>query len=126
MAKYKKAKNPRFINYQEYLIETLKDPEEALAYLSAVLWDSSHDDSWSDKVLQMAIDDIKLTGGIVLEYKEYLGYAFFDVEAQIFHGQVVDSKDVITFQATRKAGLEKAFHDSVDDYLDWKTTTIKD
>ena len=53
----------------------------------------------------------------MMKYKGYLGKVDFDDEAKLLHGQVVGLRDVITFQADDAKGIEKAFHDSVDDYL---------
>lgn len=55
----------------------------------------------------------------MMKYKGYLGEVTFDAEAKIFHGEVLGLKDVITFQGTTVSELEKAFKDSVDDYLIW-------
>ena len=55
----------------------------------------------------------------MLEYKGYRGHAEFDDEAGIFFGEVIDTRDVITFEGTSVRGLQKAFRDSVDDYLDF-------
>lgn len=52
-----------------------------------------------------------------MEYKGYLGQVTFDDEAEIFHGEVVNTRDVITFQGKSVKELRKAFTDSVDDYL---------
>lgn len=52
-----------------------------------------------------------------MEYKGYTGKVEFDDEAGLFHGEVVDMRDVITFQGRSVEELEKAFRDSVDDYL---------
>ncbi|MEX2559015.1 MAG: type II toxin-antitoxin system HicB family antitoxin, partial [Pirellulales bacterium] len=41
----------------------------------------------------------------------------FDDEAGIFHGEVINTRDVITFQGESVPELKKAFQDSVDDYL---------
>lgn len=57
----------------------------------------------------------------MMEYKEYIGKVEFDDEAGIFHGEVVNTRDVITFQGESAGELRKAFHDSVDDYLDYCT-----
>jgi predicted HicB family RNase H-like nuclease len=53
----------------------------------------------------------------LMDYKGYFGYAELDADAGIFHGEVVDLRDVITFQGESVAELRQAFHDSVDDYL---------
>ncbi len=55
----------------------------------------------------------------MMHYKGYLGHVEYDDEAKIFHGEVVGLKDIITFQGKSVKELEKAFHDSVDDYLTW-------
>lgn len=41
----------------------------------------------------------------------------FDADAGIFHGEVVGTRDVITFTGTSVAELEREFRFSVDDYL---------
>lgn len=53
----------------------------------------------------------------MLEYKGYIGHAEFDDEANIFHGEVINTRDVITFQGTTVRSLVKSFHDSINDYL---------
>jgi predicted HicB family RNase H-like nuclease len=55
----------------------------------------------------------------MMEYKGYIGRVEFDDEAVIFHGEVVNTRDVITFQGRSARELRKAFRDSVDDYLDF-------
>lgn len=53
----------------------------------------------------------------MMEYKGYLAHIEFNDEAGIFHGEVVDIRDVITFQGKSVDELIKAFEDSVEDYL---------
>ncbi len=53
----------------------------------------------------------------MMEYQGYIGRVEFDDESDIFHGEVINTRDVITFQARSVDDLRKAFHDSVDDYL---------
>ncbi len=55
----------------------------------------------------------------MLEYKNYIGRIDFDNEAEIFHGEVINTKDVITFQGSSVAQLKKAFKESIDDYLEF-------
>lgn len=55
----------------------------------------------------------------MLKYKGYTGHAEFDDEVEVFHGEVPDLRDVITFQGTSVEELEKEFQDSVDDYLEF-------
>lgn len=53
----------------------------------------------------------------MMEYKGYLGRVKFDDEANIFHGEVINTRDVITFQGKSVEELKKAFEESVEDYL---------
>ncbi len=55
----------------------------------------------------------------MMKYKNYFGVVQYDDEARIFHGEVVNTRTVITFQGTTVDEIENAFHQSVDDYLDW-------
>lgn len=55
----------------------------------------------------------------MLEFKGYIGTVTLDSEAHIFHGEVINTRDVITFQGRSVEELEKALKDSVDDYLQW-------
>lgn len=55
----------------------------------------------------------------MLKYKGYMGHAEFDEEAELFHGEVLDLRDVITFQGTSVEELEKEYRDSVEDYLEF-------
>jgi len=52
-----------------------------------------------------------------MEYKGYIGKVEIDDEAEIFHGEIVNTRDVITFQGRSVVELTQAFRDSVDDYL---------
>jgi predicted HicB family RNase H-like nuclease len=53
----------------------------------------------------------------MMEYKGYVGKVEFDDEAAIFHGEVIDTRDVITFQGRSVDELKTAFKESIDDYL---------
>lgn len=55
----------------------------------------------------------------MMEYKGYVGKVEFDDEANLFHGEVINLRDVVTFQGETVDGLRKAFQDSVDDYLEF-------
>ena len=50
-------------------------------------------------------------------YKGYCGKAEFDLEGDLFHGEVIGVRDVVTFQGRTPGALKQAFRDSVDDYL---------
>lgn len=55
----------------------------------------------------------------MLKYKGYTGHVEFDDEVGIFHGEILDTKDVVTFQGESVDELEKAFQGSIDDYLEF-------
>ena len=54
-----------------------------------------------------------------MEYKGYFAKVEFDEDANIFHGEVINLRDVITFEGETVDDLRQAFHDSVDDYLEF-------
>jgi predicted HicB family RNase H-like nuclease len=53
----------------------------------------------------------------MMRYNNYAGKVDFDAEAGILHGDVVGIRDVVTFEGTSVEEVERAFRDSVDDYL---------
>jgi predicted HicB family RNase H-like nuclease len=53
----------------------------------------------------------------MMEYKGYVGRVEYDDDAEIFHGEVVNTRDVITFQGATVRDLKKAFRESIEDYL---------
>ncbi len=53
-----------------------------------------------------------------MEYKGYIGSVNYDDDAGIFHGEVINIRDVITFQGTCVAEIRQAFIDSIEDYLE--------
>ena len=55
----------------------------------------------------------------MMEYKGYIGHVEFDDEAEIFHGDVINTRDVITFQGKTVDEIKEAFRGSVEDYLDY-------
>jgi predicted HicB family RNase H-like nuclease len=56
---------------------------------------------------------------VVLDYKGYKGRVKLDEESGLLHGEVLDLRDVVTFEGESVQELEKAFRDSVDDYLEF-------
>jgi predicted HicB family RNase H-like nuclease len=55
----------------------------------------------------------------MMEYKGYIGKVEIDEEAGILYGEVINVRDVITFEGTTVDEIQQAFRDSVDDYLDF-------
>lgn len=55
----------------------------------------------------------------MMTYKGYSGTVKFDDEADIFHGEILGLKDVVTFQGVSVEELRTSFEDSVEDYLEF-------
>ena len=53
----------------------------------------------------------------MMEYKGYAAKVEFDDKAELFHGEIIGIKDVVTFQGKTARELKKAFKESADDYL---------
>jgi predicted HicB family RNase H-like nuclease len=54
-----------------------------------------------------------------MAYKGYQAKVEINDETKLFHGEVINLRDVITFEADCLDDLLQAFHDSVDDYLEF-------
>jgi len=55
----------------------------------------------------------------MMEYKGYIGKVEIDEDAGILHGDVINIRDVITFEGATVDEVQKAFRESVDDYLEF-------
>lgn len=55
----------------------------------------------------------------MMRYKGYTGEVAYDNEARLFHGDVIGTKAVITFQGRTVDELEQAFKDSIDTYIEF-------
>lgn len=53
----------------------------------------------------------------MMTYKGYTGNVAYDDDAEIFHGEVIGLRDVVTFQGKTVDELKKALRESVEDYL---------
>lgn len=53
----------------------------------------------------------------MMEYKGYIAKVEIDDDAGVLYGEVINIRDVITFEGKSVSKAQKAFHDSVDDYL---------
>lgn len=58
----------------------------------------------------------------MMQYKSYLARVEYDPDAEVFHGEVINTRDVITFQGRSVTELHKEMKASVDDYLDFCAT----
>ena len=54
-----------------------------------------------------------------MKYKNYEASVKFDEEIEISYGEVINPRDVITFQGSSVEELKKAFEDSAEDYLEF-------
>ena len=55
----------------------------------------------------------------MMNYKGYIGSVEYDDENRVFTGTVINTRTAITFHGSSVDELEKEFHTSVDDYLQW-------
>ena len=53
-----------------------------------------------------------------MTYKSYIGTVNFNAADEVFHGKINGINDLITFEGQSVKELKKAFHDSVNDYLE--------
>jgi predicted HicB family RNase H-like nuclease len=65
------------------------------------------------------LEKIASIGSNTMQYKNYMAKVEYDDEAGVFHGEVIDLRDVITFEGESVDELRQAFEDSVEDYLEF-------
>ena len=53
----------------------------------------------------------------MIEYKGYIGVFEYDPSIDAFHGDVINTRDVITFQGRSVEEIKVAMEESVEDYL---------
>ena len=53
----------------------------------------------------------------MMKYKGYQAIFKYDDETEIFHGEVIGTRDVIFFEGTSVEELNREFRFSIDDYL---------
>jgi predicted HicB family RNase H-like nuclease len=52
-----------------------------------------------------------------MEYKGYVARVEYDDSVGVLHGRVLNTRDVISFEAESVPEMERAFREAVDDYL---------
>ncbi|WP_372424841.1 type II toxin-antitoxin system HicB family antitoxin [Salinarimonas chemoclinalis] len=52
-----------------------------------------------------------------MTYKGYEAAVEYDEDAELFHGEVMNLRDVVTFQGRSVDDLKSAFQESIEDYL---------
>jgi predicted HicB family RNase H-like nuclease len=55
----------------------------------------------------------------LLRYKDYLATIELDPDAGLFHGEVINTRAVLTFQGRSIDELNAAFSETITDYEDW-------
>lgn len=53
-----------------------------------------------------------------LEYRGVWGSVSFSEEDGVFHGRIQHTSDLVTYEAGDAEGLQQAFREAVDDYLE--------
>lgn len=54
----------------------------------------------------------------ILKYKNYEGTAELDMDRRVCRGKILFIDDLVTYEATDPAGLQREFEAAVDDYLE--------
>jgi len=54
-----------------------------------------------------------------MQYKGYEAQVEYDPDGEIFHGEVLHTRSVLTFQGRSVDELKQAFADTIEDYLAW-------
>ena len=54
-----------------------------------------------------------------VKYKDYIATVEYDDDANLFHGEVTDMRDVVTFQGRSVTELKKAFRESIEHYIEF-------
>jgi predicted HicB family RNase H-like nuclease len=55
----------------------------------------------------------------MMEHNGFWADVQFDDAAGLFHGEVINMRDVVTFQGRTVAELRKAFRESLEDYVEF-------
>ncbi len=55
----------------------------------------------------------------IMEHRGYRGVVSFDDEAGVLYGEVIGTRDMITFEGESVAEVQVAFRESVDGYLEF-------
>ena len=55
----------------------------------------------------------------MMSYKGYQAVLKYDDEAEVFHGEVIGTRDVVFFEGASVEELNREFQFSIDDYLDF-------
>ena len=53
-----------------------------------------------------------------MKYKGYEAHVTFDEDERLVCGRVLGTRDVISFEADSVDGIERAFREAIDDYLE--------
>lgn len=54
-----------------------------------------------------------------MTYKGYVARVEYDPGTEIFHGEVINTRSVLTFQGRSVEELKQALADTIEDYLSW-------
>jgi hypothetical protein len=71
---------------------------------------------WSDKVCEEIFD--RSWSEKTVNDKDYIGTVVFDGQVNIFHGEVIKTRHVVTSQGTYLEEIKQVFMDSMDDFLE--------
>lgn len=59
------------------------------------------------------------TAGNIIRYRGYIAKIEFDQEEKIFHGRVINLRDVVNFEGSSAEELIQAMQESIEDYIEF-------
>lgn len=59
---------------------------------------------------------------MILKYRNYTTTVEYSEEDKVFYGKIEGIKDLVNFESEDLNGIEQAFHDAVDDYVQFCKT----
>ncbi len=53
-----------------------------------------------------------------MEYKDFIGSIDYDEEYKIYHGKLLNTKDLVLYEGSTLEELESDFHEAVDRHIE--------
>jgi hypothetical protein len=97
------------------LVDDVDDFRQVLAAQSILEFNAANDAAfiYDNNLVEEYLTQPRRT----MKYKGYVGKVEFDDETRIFHGEIINIRDTITFQESTIPELYSAFYKSIDDYF---------
>lgn len=57
--------------------------------------------------------------GQFVEYKGYIGSIEYSFEDDIYYGNLLNIRDLVTYEGSNIGGLYNSYHEAIDDYIEF-------